>query len=52
MSEELAGACLGQPHEVFDFQVVVEFGLFVGEERGRLLVLNEVPDALARCQKA
>ncbi len=49
MSEELAGAGFGQPHEVFDFQVVVEFGFLVSRERGRLMALDEVPDALARC---
>ena len=44
----LASAGFGQPHEVFDLQVVVEFGLLVGGEMGRLLALDEFPDALAR----
>ncbi len=47
MSEELAGAGFGQPHEVFDLQVVVQFGLVVGGEGGCFLALDEIPDALA-----
>ena len=46
-SEELAGAGFGQAHEVFDFQVVVEFGFFFGGECCRFLALDEIPDALA-----
>ena len=46
MSQELAGAGFGQPHEVFDFQLMVEFGLLVGRERGGLLTFDEIPDAL------
>ena len=47
MREELAGAGLGQPHEVFDLQVVVEFGLLFGWQRAGFLPLDEIPDALA-----
>jgi hypothetical protein len=38
MNEKLAGAGFGQPHEVFDFQVVIELGLSHASEeswRGR-----------------
>ena len=46
-SEELAGAGFGQPHEVFDLQVVIEFGFLVTGKRGCFLALDEIPDALA-----
>jgi hypothetical protein len=47
MSEELAGAGLGQPHEMFDFEIVIEFGLVFGGERAGLLPFKEFPHALA-----
>ena len=48
MSQKLAGAGFGQPHEVLDFPVVVELGLVVVGKWGRLLAFDEIPDALAR----
>ena len=48
MSQELPGAGFGEPHEMFDLEIVVEFGFFVGGQRGRLLALNEIPDARTR----
>ena len=47
MSQKLAGTGLGQPHEVLDLDVMIEFCLFVGGKRGGLLALDEVPYALA-----
>ena len=47
MSQKLAGTGLGQPHEVLDLDVMIEFGLFVGGKRGGLLALDQLPYALA-----
>ena len=47
MGQKLAGARFGQPHEMFDFQAVVEFGFLVRGERGGFLAFDEIPDALA-----
>ena len=43
MSQKLAGTGLGQPHEVLDLDVMIEFGLFVGGKRSGLLALNQIP---------
>ena len=43
MNQELAGAGSGQPHEVFDLQIVIEFGLLVSREWAGLLPLDEIP---------
>ena len=48
MREELAGAGFGESHEMFDFHVVIEFGLLVIRERGRLLALDQIPYPCAR----
>src|SRR5262245_21130291 len=47
MSKKLAGAGLGQPHEVLDLQVVIEFCFFLGRQGAGLLPLDEFPHALA-----
>ena len=47
MSQKLAGAGLGQPHEVLDFEVMIEFRLFVRGKGGGFLALDQVPYALA-----
>jgi hypothetical protein len=46
MRQELARTRFGQPHQVFNFQVVVQFGAFLGGQRCGFLALKEVPDAL------
>jgi hypothetical protein len=43
MSRKLARTGLGQPHEVLDLDVMIEFALFVRGKRGGLLALNQVP---------
>src|SRR6266568_7098131 len=48
MGQELAGARLGQPHEVFDLHIVVQLVFFIGRKRHCLPALHEVPDPLAR----
>lgn len=48
MGEELASAGLGQPHQVFEFEVVVEFRLLVDGKRAGFLPFDELPDALTR----
>jgi hypothetical protein len=47
MSQKLAGAGLGKPHEVLDFDVMIEFRLFVRGKGGGFLALDQVPYALA-----
>ena len=47
MSQMLAGTGLGQPHEVLDLHVMIEFRLFVGGKRSGFLALDQVPYALA-----
>src|SRR5204863_5355104 len=47
MSQKLAGTGLGQPHEVLDFDVMIEFRLFVRGKGGGFLALDQVPYALA-----
>ena len=46
MSQKLPGTGLGQPHEVLDLDVMIEFGLFVRGKRVALLALDQVPYAL------
>ena len=48
MSQKLAGAGLGKPHEVLDFDLMIEFRLFVRGKGGGFLALDHVPYALAR----
>ena len=47
MSQKLAGAGLGKPHEVLDFDVMIEFRLFVRGKGGGFLALDQIPYALA-----
>ena len=50
MAQKLAGMSLRQPHEVLNFQVVVQFRLFFcGKWRG-FLPFDEIPDTIARCR--
>ena len=46
MSEDLTGSCLGETHEVFDFEIVVEFRLFFGRKGTGLLSFDQAPNAL------
>src|SRR4030095_9226025 len=47
MGEKLAGAGLGQAHEVLDLNVMIEFGLVVGGKWAGFLLLDQFPNALA-----
>src|SRR5713101_1401061 len=48
MGQELTGPGLGQPHEVFNLKVVIQFGPFLRIKGRRFLALNEIPYAVAR----
>ncbi len=42
----LAGAAFRQAHDVFNFEVMRKFIRFIGRQRGRLLHLDQISDAL------
>jgi hypothetical protein len=46
MGQKLARAGFGQPHQVFDLQIVIQLGAFLGGQRGRLLAFEQIPNAL------
>jgi hypothetical protein len=46
MREKLPGAGFGQPHQVFDFEIVVELGLFLGGQCISFLTFEEIPNSL------
>jgi hypothetical protein len=44
MCEELPGAGFGQPHQVLDFEIVVELGFLLSRQRAGLLPFDEIPN--------
>jgi hypothetical protein len=46
MCQELARVRLGQAHQVFDLQIVIQFGTLVTGQRAGLLAFQQIPNAL------
>jgi hypothetical protein len=47
MSKKLTCAGLGEPHQMLDFEVVIQFGTIFARKSGRFLAFEQVPDPLA-----
>jgi len=48
MSQQLAGAGFGQAHQMFNLQIMIQFGLLIRAQGGGFLALQESPNPLAR----